>query len=161
MIKMCDKCKSKPATGFWSLTVNGKKQEMYLCENCLKQVENNLNFNKCSDDVFNVNKKRVKEKVCKTCGRTFSEFENNLFLGCADCYNAFKDELLPIIANIQGNNAHIGKVPPKKSVTNINSTNKDIHELQKKLNQAIKEERYLDAEKIHKKILNLKEQQNG
>ena len=124
----------------------------------------------------------IRNIKCKTCGTVFDDILNTGMLGCGDCYNIFEDRLDPIIKKVQGTNRHVGrlakeidnkidekngkqektgKVENKKDVKegndengNISNENK-IEELQRKLKEAIKEERYEDAAKIRDEIKKL------
>ena len=124
----------------------------------------------------------IRSTKCKTCGTVFDDVLNTGILGCGDCFATFEDKLDPIIKKIQGANRHVGrlakeidnkidekngkqektgKVENKKDVKegndengNISNENK-IEELQRKLKEAIKEERYEDAAKIRDEIKKL------
>ena len=56
------------------------------------------------------------EKVCRTCGTRLSEFYNTSMLGCADCYQAFGQEINGALKKIQGATFHVGKKPKISSV---------------------------------------------
>ena len=51
------------------------------------------------------------DKVCAKCGTRLSYFMNTGYLGCPNCYSAFRDELNSAILKIQGSNVHVGKTP--------------------------------------------------
>ncbi|MCI8636918.1 MAG: hypothetical protein HFJ36_03560 [Clostridia bacterium] len=112
----------------------------------------------------------IKALKCDNCGFTFEDIRNTGKLGCGNCYSVFEERLDPIIRRIQGANKHIGragkiidsKIEQKmKNVNNESDMNKPreekaennkLHELQKKLKQAIKEEKYEEAAKIRDEI---------
>ena len=50
-------------------------------------------------------------RACEGCGTTLEEFRHTGLLGCAACYTAFREELLPTIRYIQGKSQHEGKAP--------------------------------------------------
>lgn len=112
----------------------------------------------------------IKTLKCDNCGYTFDDIRNTGKLGCGNCYNVFEERLDPIIRRIQGANKHVGrvgkiidsKIEQKMENTKAqNATNKPeeekiennkLQELQEKLKQAIKEERYEEAAKIRDEI---------
>src|SRR5204863_7638817 len=48
---------------------------------------------------------------CPTCGLKFTDFRNNGRLGCPHDYEAFREELVPLLENIHGDVKHCGKTP--------------------------------------------------
>ncbi len=121
----------------------------------------------------------IRSTKCKTCGTVFDDVLNTGILGCGDCFATFEDKLDPIIKKIQGANRHVGrlakeidnKIDNKKNskreivnketkeentdIKNIEQNQEKIEELQIKLKEAIKEERYEDAAKIRDEIKKL------
>ena len=60
------------------------------------------------------------EKLCRTCGRSLSEFYNTGMLGCPDCYKTFGGEINVALKKIQGAYSHVGKTP------RINGVDKEL-----------------------------------
>lgn len=52
-----------------------------------------------------------KSAVCPSCGMAFSEFEKTMLLGCAECYTAFREWLMPVIERVQLGTHHTGNAP--------------------------------------------------
>ena len=48
---------------------------------------------------------------CPTCGASFEEITQSGKIGCADCYQTFRSQLMPVIQRIHGTTRHKGKVP--------------------------------------------------
>lgn len=48
-------------------------------------------------------------KVCPTCSATIDDILETSYVGCATCYDFFREELLPVIMKIQGAEEHVGK----------------------------------------------------
>ena len=65
-------------------------------------------FGAMAADTAAQKKKRV---ICGECGTTYNEFLKTGYLGCAHCYEEFKDALAPVILKTQGAAAHVGKQP--------------------------------------------------
>ena len=51
------------------------------------------------------------DKICKTCGRSLSEFYRTYMLGCPDCYENFYTEIRKTLKKSQGKTCHVGKAP--------------------------------------------------
>ncbi len=49
--------------------------------------------------------------TCPNCGEMLQESIELGMLGCAHCYERFRDELAPVILETQGRDKHIGKSP--------------------------------------------------
>lgn len=50
-------------------------------------------------------------RICKTCGKSLTEFYNTSMLGCPDCYKSFGQEINVALKKIQGAHFHVGKKP--------------------------------------------------
>ncbi len=48
---------------------------------------------------------------CATCGLTFEAYRKSLLLGCSDCYESFRDQLLPELRRFHGSTRHVGRRP--------------------------------------------------
>ncbi len=48
---------------------------------------------------------------CPGCGASFADFKRKGQLGCAECYAAFREKLLPIVRRLHGAVQHVGKTP--------------------------------------------------
>ena len=84
---------------------------------------------------------------CGECGIKFVEFRNSGRLGCPHDYDAFREELLPLLENIHGDTRHAGKVPRRKPLRAA-----DLGGLRKRLQQAVGEEDYEQAAKLRDQI---------
>lgn len=91
---------------------------------------------------------------CPTCGLTLEEVLIIGKIGCADCYEHYKKELLPLIEKCQsGGLKHVGKVPknipPKKPSPEL------LKKLENDLKAAIAKEDYEQAGKLKDEIKKL------
>ncbi|WP_337740378.1 UvrB/UvrC motif-containing protein, partial [Allisonella histaminiformans] len=103
---------------------------------------------------------------CPSCGTTYQDFRQSGKLGCPSCYEAFREKLRPLFQQAGGSHNHTGKGPKisiskdgdadtSGSVKNPEVEKKvspEVAELNKKLLQCIKEERYEDAARIRDEI---------
>lgn len=155
---LCQKCKKNPAVINYLESINGNKSEYHLCAACYAELKSEFN-SKIQDDFlsggFGVLKPR---KVCPVCGTSFADYERTGLLGCAGCYDVFKEELLPSIKRMQGRVEHIGKVGSNSDVLGLH---RQLAALQEKLEDALREKRYGEANKINRKINEIKRVMHG
>ncbi len=50
-------------------------------------------------------------RVCPRCGTTIEEFRRTGLVGCAECYRAFREEILSAVRRVQGTTRHEGAIP--------------------------------------------------
>ncbi len=83
---------------------------------------------------------------CSVCGTSFGDFQKSGRIGCSDCYDAFSEQLLPLLKRLQGSVQHAGKSPSGKS------RRQELLSLKKELEQAVRKEEYERAAVIRDKI---------
>lgn len=115
---LCQKCKKNEATTHYTRIINGKRQELHLCADCASKQ--NLNLfgdlpNLFGSMLFGEPQHRRTAtgsvRACPKCGMTLDEIADAGMLGCAECYNAFAQELAPYFARIHGRASHVGRIP--------------------------------------------------
>lgn len=157
---LCDLCKEKIATVHYTEIVNNKLKKMDLCEDCAKQKNIGINVQFSVADILKgltepqTEKKEEPSKTCPLCGLTFSAFRKTGKLGCGECYEAFADELIPIIGDIHKNTQHVGSRPAmgrgaKSSTMKLKG---QLDGLAAELETAIRNENYEQAAIIRDKI---------
>jgi protein arginine kinase activator len=157
---LCDLCKEKIATVHYTEIVNNKLKKMDLCEDCAKQKNIGINVQFSVADILKgltepqAEKKEEPSKTCPLCGLTFSAFRKTGKLGCGECYEAFSEELIPIIGDIHKNTLHVGGRPAvARGVKSLTSKMRDqINTLSGELETAIKNENYEQAAILRDKI---------
>jgi len=156
---LCNQCGKNEATVHTITYINGIKNESYLCSECAKKNQG-LEFVTAGDLLKNFidlnSEVRKKTHTCPNCGMAFDEFEKKGLLGCSECYHAFEPELEPIINRIHGNVCHQGDVPKEAGERILRQ--KQIEELQQKLQNFVVEENYEQAAIVRDEIAKLKEE---
>ena len=84
---------------------------------------------------------------CPFCNKSFEEIAKDGKMGCAECYTAFYDKLLPSLQRIHGKGTHMGKRPN----SNNDSRNK-LEMLKEQLENAVREQNFEAAVKIRDEI---------
>lgn len=163
---LCEKCGKRMANTHIHTVINGNVYDKNLCEQCaMEQGVNLYPQNSLSDMLASMfmglrDDRPQNEKRCPVCGATFGDVANSGKAGCAECYNTFKNELLPYLKRVHGSTKHIGKTPDNISFTEIPQRD-GIAELREELNRLIAEENYEQAAVIRDKIKEMEAQNNG
>lgn len=160
-VENCD----NEATVHLTEIIEGKKHEMHLCERCAaeKGLPGKSHFS-ISDLLAGIASqaqmqaqkgRRGKEASCPACGTTLSQFQSSGRFGCAECYTAFKDDVLGLVEKIHDSSQHVGKAPER--VSSDVSLQKEIRQLQVELKRAIRREDYEKAAAVRDQIRRLEE----
>lgn len=117
---VCQSCGQRPATTHIKSVVNGQLTETHLCAHCAKeQGYGSLlggfdGFSSLLGGLLGspaVEAPAQQVKHCPGCGASFQEISRSGRMGCAQCYEAFRAQLLPVIQRIHGSARHRGKSP--------------------------------------------------
>lgn len=156
---LCQRCKKNEATKFSDGTLSGKNVGYALCESCYAEMFGSVNS--ASADIMAgllSQPQRKRPRTCPVCGMSYSEFERTGLLGCAACYDVFKEELMPCISRIQGKTQHVGKVGQNVGAQELTRT---LSRLQEELERAVREGKYAAAARINDKISQVRKQMAG
>ncbi len=154
---LCDKCKQNIATTHIKTFVDGVAKEYNLCEACAKENGySNLvggNFASILASMLGetVKSAKIGSKICPVCSSTFQSIAKNGKVGCSECYNTFKSELLPYIKRVHGSITHNGKTPNIAENSEFKK-NDSISDLRAELNRLVADEKYEQAAIIRDKI---------
>ena len=123
-------------------------------------LTSSLPFPELFDDMFSsfadlLGFEQVEDLNCPVCKTTLKEFKASSRLGCPNCYDAFREEILKVLKRIAPFEKHSQETlkikPEKKKLTK----EEQIATLRNEMKQAVSEERYEDAAKIKKQIAKL------
>jgi protein arginine kinase activator len=99
---------------------------------------------------------------CPHCGYQLSTFQQNGRLGCTKCYESFRAALDPLISSIHGNVRHleepnITEIKPEglPPASERRSQKPEVVEIRKKIEEAIKAEKYEEAARLRDEIKKL------
>lgn len=115
---ICQSCGKKAATTHIKTIVNGKLTEYHLCGDCAREKGYGSIFNSWNMDFSSllgglIGRGGPEGSVlrCEKCGSSFEEISRTGKIGCAQCYQTFRSQLLPVIQRIHGTTRHKGKTP--------------------------------------------------
>jgi protein arginine kinase activator len=164
----CQKC-DKQATFHITDLVDGKPNELHLCEECATKF-----LAPSSDDASEVlpamagllaqhlavgetaeELARLDQRSCPVCGVTFLEFRKQGRLGCPHDYIGFAAELEPLLLNIHGETRHVGKVP--KFCASGAEQQTQLIRLRREMKEAIAAEEYEQASQLRDEIRSIEQ----
>lgn len=165
---LCEICEKNEANFHIAKIINGVKEEKHVCEQCAKTLEginllSDMNFSTDFSfqnilsgflDYMNTSTKTSlpSQVVCNSCGTTYREFKESGLLGCSECYDTFKNTVIPILKRVQSNIEHHGKIPVKGGREIM--AKKELEKLKEELQRAIALEEYEKAAELRDKIRN-------
>jgi protein arginine kinase activator len=82
---------------------------------------------------------------CAVCGISLAEFRKKGRLGCGNCYQAFAEAFVPLLAAIHRGDRHVGKVP---AVHHPGSAAPDLVSLKESLRTAVEKEKFEEAARL-------------
>ena len=112
-MQKCQKCPNPATLHITEVLGEGQFDELHLCEQCAnKYLYDGPKFAGAKGNVSTESEEgSVSQSQCPTCGIKFVDFRNSGRLGCPHDYEAFRDELVPLLENIHGDVKHCGKTP--------------------------------------------------
>ena len=134
--------------------INGRAAEVHLCSDCARSLGYGeafsglgLGFSDFLSDFLLKGEHSSNAARCPFCNKSFEEIAKDGKMGCAECYTAFYDKLLPSLQHIHGKSTHMGKRP----ADSLNPANK-LDFLKEQLENAVREQDFESAVKIRDEI---------
>src|SRR5262245_1041385 len=157
----CQKCTKAATLHITEVLGDEQFEELHLCQECAEKYLYGTQQKPPgakggegparSDD----EEAGVLNRECPLCGIKFVDFRNSGRLGCPHDYQAFREELLPLLENIHGETRHSGKTPRRLPQTK--QTQSELIQLRKQLLQAVNKEAYEEAARLRDRIRQLEE----
>ncbi len=162
---LCEKCHKNTATTHIRTVINGVVIEKNLCGYCAamsgysKFVNNGFASMLTSlfgDELATGN---IKEVRCDCCNTSFSDIAESGKMGCSECYETFKNKLIPYLKRVHGTTEHIGKRPveQKGELLAVPAVSR-IDSLRAELLAAVKAEEFEKAAKLRDEIKRLEKE---
>jgi len=166
---ICERCLQNPATVhvtelaedavFGSEGKSHGVAEQHLCNACAGESDlphQQLSLKKSPKEIWNllqVSARRARSganRACPECKTTLLDFRQKGRLGCPRCYEVFAEHLEDLLERIHGATEHIGRVPGIDPETVSRMQKKS--ELERALDEAIREEAYESAARIRDEL---------
>lgn len=153
---LCEHCGQKQATVHLTQVIDGEVTKLHLCEDCAKKGGFDLAANlSMTDFLLGLDGESVLttppvgeiQRSCPTCHMRRSDFKKAGQFGCPDCYEAFKEELTPLLrAMHRGGDRHVGKIPSRMGLK-VQAT-AELAQLERSLQEAVASERFEEAARL-------------
>lgn len=163
---MCDKCGKNPATTHVRTVVNGKVSERNLCSHCAAKEGygsfGKLSFANMLASMFgdSIESGTSTKERCRCCGSSFEDIAQSGRVGCSECYNTFRKELMPSLNRLHGKVQHVGKVPEINKFEE-QENQMTIEKLKSQLKAAVEAEEYEKAAQLRDEIKSLEGRRNS
>jgi protein arginine kinase activator len=133
-IHLCEACATEKG-----ITSSNKKIEVSLSQLLTGLVDTAQGKTTGSDDLS-----------CPGCGLQYAELRKEGRMGCAECYEAFHDEVKTLVTGLGGTAQHRGKYPSK--ILQYKTFLIDREKLKERLQQAVRDEDYETAARLRDRI---------
>ena len=158
----CDMCKDREAAIHIQQIIGEETIDLHLCEQCAHEKGISSSNDKIELSLSELltgligsrdAKSEDAEKKCNTCGLLFRDFRREGFLGCPECYQSFREELVSLLRKMGGSPRHTGKIPNKLNRYKTYLFDREL--LKKELEDAVREEEYEHAALLRDRIREL------
>lgn len=161
---LCESCKEREATVHLTQVVDGAIKKLHLCEDCAAKSGIDLQGPISITDILlgmGVSKPADPldgERTCPRCHMRRTDFKKTGRFGCATCYEAFAEELPPLLKAMHRSDQHVGKVPQRENARV--QAGAELSHLQKEMEKAIAAENFEAAARLRDQILECRRRMN-
>ena len=121
----CDECRQNEAIYTVSVMMGEEVSVRHLCPACMEKMNQQFHSGNLRSllssllsamgdgaaESAGMEQADKPELVCPRCGASFSRYLKTGRLGCPGCYQAFREQLQPMLMQIHGRVTHAGRVP--------------------------------------------------
>jgi protein arginine kinase activator len=158
----CQRCPKQATLHITEVLGDDRFEEVHLCEDCAKKYlyepagAGKKAAGKGSGEMPALDAADAPaEGVCPACGMPFVEFRNHGRLGCPHDYDAFKEELLPLLESVHGDVKHAGKAPRRGP--RAKAAVAELEQLRRRLQKLVTDEKYEEAARVRDQIKRLED----
>ena len=150
---LCEECGINQAEVIVTTVINGESITRHLCRSCLKNYQSGNLQTLLAAILTAMGSKNAQQEhdlACPRCGTTYAEFQKTGMLGCAECYQAFRPQLTPMITKLQGRSQHAGRRPPVNEEEQARMDR--MEELRARMEAAVAVENFEEAAKLRDEL---------
>ncbi len=170
----CIHCGKEAMMEIRLIPLDGKEEEIYLCQECMEKYFSGQGLNPSEEFSFfqevlekllggllteikgNEEENSQEEEPstrCPFCNSALSEILKKGKLGCEHCYETFSEKISEIITSCQGSLHHQGKVP--RDYEEVMELLQEIEKEKRQIEEDIVAENYEHAAQVRDRILQL------
>lgn len=146
---LCESCHKNEATVHLTQVIDGTVKKMHLCGECAAKSGVDVQSPVELADLLLGLKRAADDTSCPKCNMRRSDFKKTGRLGCPACYDAFKEELMPLLKSMHRGTQHAGKTPHRASAA---GEAENVEALERQLQEAIAHEQYERAAQLRDRI---------
>ena len=163
---LCEECKVNEASYTLSVMVGDEVTTRHLCGDCMAKMNMNIasgNIKSLLSSILSAitgndtPEEKQAEVVCPRCRTTLCQFTKPGRLGCPACYEAFHEQLQPMLLQIHGRVQHAGRRPLRTEVAQRTRTLRE--ELERQMEQAVAVEDFETAAALRDRLRALAEKE--
>jgi len=163
---LCEECKVNEASYTLSVMVGDEVKTRHLCGDCMAKMNMNIasgNIKSLLSSILSAitgndtPAEQQPEVVCPRCRTTLSQFTKSGHLGCPACYEAFHEQLQPMLLQIHGRVQHAGRRP--LATEDAQRSRYRQEDLTRQMEQAIAVEDFETAARIRDQLKALAEKE--
>lgn len=168
-MQLCSACQKNPATiVLMDLDGGSVSSQQHLCSPCAEKLgvvqpkaPMKMTADLLEDLLGSVQGKAARQRKdagCPGCSMSPQQFKNSGRLGCPRCYETFRDDLVPLLQRVHESSQHKGRLPgiaaqqPAPAVVEPQMPKDDLVALRKRLDDAVRGERYEEAANLRDKL---------
>ncbi len=166
---LCENCNEREADIIYTVIADSEKTVKHLCPICAGEqgVETDttvadLKMSAPAEALADMVEQQASEAGderdeqvlrCPTCGLSHEEFRQRYRLGCADCFEAFRERLGVLLTRVHGADSHTGKHPTAAAdETSVDSATWKLEVLNRRLKAAVEREEFEEAVHLRDQI---------
>ena len=159
---ICEQCSEKDASVHLTQVIDGQVKKLHLCEECAAQlgfeIEEPMSMTNLllgMDGGAPTVADPELERSCPKCHMRKSDFRKTGQFGCPSCYEAFEQELTPLLKAMHRGERHLGKVPEREGIR-VQASAK-LEGLKRALDKAVTAEQFEEAANLRDQIRDVEE----
>ncbi len=156
---LCEHCSEKESSVHLTQVIDGQVKKIHLCEECAAESGFDVEGNTSVTDILlglggeapaAVKSTADFERSCPKCHMRKSDFKKTGQFGCPACYEAFDEDLAPLIRAMHRGDRHVGKIPEREGLRVRVSA--ELATLRGALEEAVTDELFEEAAKLRDEI---------
>ena len=165
---LCEECKVNEASYTISVMVGGEVTTRHLCGDCMAKMNMNIasgNIKSLLSSILSTitgeetPKEQKDDIACPRCHTTLGQFTNSGRLGCPACYEAFHEQLQPMLLQIHGRVQHAGRKP--LDTREAQQQRNCQEDLTRRMEQAVAREDFEEAARLRDQLRALAQGEEG